>query len=276
MLTKTTQTRNTLQALPPLNHQLQRAPPTTLQSQKQQHMTILFQKINKLTSRVDFLEGRVTQLQAEISISSQVNTVLEAQLDDLQQYQRRSCMIVDGIKPTIKETTEDLMMKIRKAVTEKLIDEKGIDSNNPLSTKDFNDNSDKCHRIGPIRDGKQAAIIKFKSHSFREKAYELQKKIKTSGIRFRVSLTNQRVKLLEKANGLVSDHLYNYENLIKFAYADANGNLRFLLNKRFKGKWTYKFTSEPDMMNLLSKFSNGEDDGTTNKLYNDFSDDIGL
>ena len=145
----------------------------------------LIQKINKLTSRVDFLEGRVTQLQAEISISSQVNTVLEAQLDDLQQYQRRSCMIVDGIKPTIKETTEDLMMKIRKAVTGKLIDEKGIDSNNPLSTKDFNDNFDKCHRIGPIRDGKQAAIIKFKSHSFREKAYELRKKIKTSGIRFR-------------------------------------------------------------------------------------------
>ena len=69
-------------------------------------------------------------------------------------------------------------------------------------------------------------------------------------------------------------YLYNYEDLIKFAYADANGNLRFLLNKRFKGKWAYKFTSEPDMMNLLSKFTNGEDDGTTNKLYNDFSDDV--
>ena len=215
----------------------------------------LTQMVLKLTSRVAELEGKLCRLDSQLSIASTVNDVLRGQLDDLQQYSRRSCLIIDGIKPTAKESTTELKLKVRKLLTRELPDD--IDDESPISNEKFESEFDKCHRLGPIKDGSQAVIIKFKSHGFKERVYAKRKAItnKTTN-KIRVSLTQQRSKLLAKAHGMC-------ESIprIKFAYADVNGGLRLLLNKPFKRRWTIPFTSEYDLEMKLAELCDENNDG---------------
>ena len=37
---------------------------------------------------------------------------------------------------------------------------------------------DKCHRLGPTRDGKQSTVVRFRSHAFKKKVYQKRKEIK--------------------------------------------------------------------------------------------------
>ena len=34
---------------------------------------------------------------------------------------------------------------------------------------------DKCHCVGPVKDGQQTTIVRFKSHKFKEKVYKKKK-----------------------------------------------------------------------------------------------------
>ena len=54
---------------------------------------------------------------------------------------------------------------------------------------------DKCHRIGPLKDdGTQSGIVRFKLHSFRNKANVNKKKCSNHNIKIKLSLTRKRRK----------------------------------------------------------------------------------
>ena len=53
--------------------------------------------IQKLTSRVNVLEGKMCRMEGELVIAKHVSSILEEKLDENQQYSRRSCLLISGI-----------------------------------------------------------------------------------------------------------------------------------------------------------------------------------
>ena len=112
--------------------------------------------IKSLTARIDMLEKRVLELEGVLEVTRNANSLLEQEVDNLQQYQRRTCIIVDGITPVKDETEEQITAKTKNFLIKNFGFEK----------RKVNEELDKCHRLGKAKDGKQSTIIRFKSHSF--------------------------------------------------------------------------------------------------------------
>ena len=112
--------------------------------------------IKSLTARIDMLEKRVLELEGVLEVTRNANSLLEQEVDNLQQYQRRACIIVDGIAPVKDETEEQITAKTKNFLIKNL----------GFEERKVNEELDKCHRLGKAKDGKQSTIIRFKSHSF--------------------------------------------------------------------------------------------------------------
>ena len=165
---------------------------------------------------------------------------LQNELDRHDQYSRRSCLVIDGITPIKNESNNDLIQRIKNLTTDHL-------KRNSVHPDQFDLEFDKCHRIGKVKDNKQAVIIKFKSDAFRERLYRARKSV-PQGIRFRVSLTKRRIDLIENANKAVESI-----DVIKFAYADVNGNLKILLNQPLNGRWALPFNNLQELNELITE-----------------------
>ena len=119
--------------------------------------------------RVGCLEGTVSAMKGELAAVRNVNTLLSRQLDEADSYSRRSCMIVTDLrKPVNDETNEDDTLHVISAVAK----EAGIDGNY------FRKHVGKIHPIGGAKNGNQARIIKFTTHSFKEKVFLQHKRNK--------------------------------------------------------------------------------------------------
>ena len=204
----------------------------------------------EIFKKVELLEKKVEQLESALEISSQVNKVLREEVDHLhsetdrlEQYSRRSCLVIDGINPIKNETNHQLMQRIMNLTTNHL-------NRDNVHPNEFNVEFDKCHPIGQIKDNKQSVIVKFRSNAFRERLYRAKKSTPV-GIKFCVSLTKRRATLVDEATKKVAD----VPN-VKFAYADANGNLKLLLNEKTKsGSWALPFNSMNELEEILAKIS---------------------
>ena len=114
---------------------------------------------------------------------------LEDELDDQQQYSRRNCFLVHGIKEEFKEDVEGKVMEI---FANKL--EAGV-SINDIS---------RSHRIGRFdrnnaNKGKtRPIIVRFSSYRQRKKVFDLKKKLKGQRITITENLTKKRLSLLKK------------------------------------------------------------------------------
>ena len=126
--------------------------------QTQIHMT---KTIKSLTARIDIPEKKVLELEGVLEVTRNANSLLEQEVDNLQQYQRRTCIIVDGITPVKDGTKEQITSKTKNFFIKNL----------GFEERKVNEELDKCHRLGKAKDGKQSTIIRFKSHSFRASVY---------------------------------------------------------------------------------------------------------
>ena len=109
---------------------------------------------------------------------------------------------------------------------------------------------DKCHCIGPLKDdGTQSAIVRFKSHSFQDKAYVNRKKCSNRNLKIKLSLTRKRRKTLTYAYK-IAGKLPN----MNFFYADIHGNLKLRLSKSINNEIVYPFRDKQELFNLLKKF----------------------
>ena len=210
---------------------------------------------DEMLKRITALENNVLILESSLAVSNQANTLLSgevdrlnSEVDRLEQYSRRSCLVISGIHPDKNETTQDLYNKIKNLTTNHLQQES-------VSPNTFDFEFDKCHRIGPVKDNKQSVIVKFRSDAFREHLYK-NRKCLPKGVKFRVSLTKKRIDILEKANEKIKEL-----NGVKFAYADANGNLKLLLKEKTdKGRWTLQFDNLEELDGLLDHPIDGPDE----------------
>ena len=112
--------------------------------------------------RVGHLEGTVSVMEGELAVILNVNTLHSCQLDDVDSYSRKSWMIVTDLrKPDNDKRNEDDALNVISAVAK----EAGVDEN------DFRKHVNKIHRTGGTKNGNQARIIKFTTHSFKEKVF---------------------------------------------------------------------------------------------------------
>ena len=164
--------------------------------------------MDDIRKRLLYLEKRVQDLENELVTVRHVNNILNREVDQLQQYQRRSCIVIDGINTEKEESIDRITKKARNVLIHNLkLDEKEVDSE-----------MDKVHRVGKPKDGKQATILKFKSHSFRAKVYEKRKSIKNKKLKVRVSLTKKRSDLIKYAYSITEDKSLN----LKFLFGDIS------------------------------------------------------
>ena len=97
-------------------------------------------------------------------------------IDRQEQYSRRNCILVHGVKESENEDTDIVVMEtLNELLREKLTDVE-IDRN---------------HRIGKLKKGKQSRpiIIKFVRYNIRNRAFKNTKKLKDTGISITESAT---------------------------------------------------------------------------------------
>ena len=123
-------------------------------------------------------------LESTLIIAQNTNTLLEKEVDDLHQYQRRACIVVDGIQPEDNETEDQIKYKVRNVLTKNL----GFEANQ------VDNEIDKCHRLGKPNRGKQSTIIHFRMHAFRVAVHQKQKTITNNKLKVKLSLTKKRTK----------------------------------------------------------------------------------
>ena len=154
--------------------------------------------VAELTARITSLEKTVERLRSELIITQNVNDILRNEVDDLQQYQRQ-CIVIDGLQTAPNETILHVTQKAENVLAQHL----------RLDPDEVVNQIDKCHRIGKLKDGgTQSAIVIFKSHSFREKAYVNRKKCNNRNIKIKLPLTRKSRKTLTYAYK-ISDKLTN-------------------------------------------------------------------
>ena len=120
-----------------------------------------------------------------------------------------------------------------------------------ISKEEITNNIDKLHKIGKTdKNNTQNTIIKFKSHSFKEKIYFKGKAIKQRDVKIKPSLTKHRIELLKDANTLITD---NHGTNFLFAYADVHGNLKIRLKDARNRREVVRFVKEKDFNNLFAR-----------------------
>ena len=157
----------------------------TLTSATQTTVKSQNQIVAELTARIANLEKTLERLQIELAITKNVNDILTNQVDDLHQYQRRQCIVINGcLQTSPSETILKVIQKTENVLAQHL----------KLDTDEIVNQIDKCHCIGPLKDdGTQSTIVRFKLHSFRE-AYVNRKKCTNRNIKIKLSLTRERKK----------------------------------------------------------------------------------
>ena len=93
---------------------------TNQQQTHQEVETTSSPSLEKLLKRVESLEDKVAELESELIVSKNVNKLLSQEVDDLHQYQRSACIILDGITPSEHETTKQITRKAKNAMVKNL------------------------------------------------------------------------------------------------------------------------------------------------------------
>ena len=110
---------------------------------------------------------------------------LEEELDDQQQYSRRTCLLIHGVKETPREDTDNIVLGV--------MDDK-------LGLKMSINEVTRTHRIGRKRTGEAAKprpiIARFLSYRQRKAVFDRKKNLKGQGIVITESLTKNRFSLL--------------------------------------------------------------------------------
>ena len=80
------------------------------------------------------------------------------QIHDLHQYQSRACILSDGINLREEENEDQITERVKIVLTRNL----------GFNEEEVQQELDKCHRIGPVKDSQQTSIVRFKSHKFKK------------------------------------------------------------------------------------------------------------
>ena len=189
----------------------------------EQHIVVLEKAGASIAGKIDgdSLNGRIENL--------------ELRADENEQYHRRLCLRIFGVElddGKEGESGQECFQKVQNILTEDL----NLDISEMLI--------DRAHRIGPVVDDSDTGkryrpiIIRFATWRHRTQVFKARKA--TKKYKIRPDLTHRRVKLLQKANGLLA----NSNDC--FAFADINCRLCLKL----KDKYRY-FSTETQLLEYV-------------------------
>ena len=109
-----------------------------------------------------------------------VSNFAEQNVDRQEQYSRRNCLLIHGIKEERNESTDDIVVKF---IQDDLQEE--------INFEDL----DRTHRTGKVNNGKSRPIIvKFARYNVHKKIFHNKRKLKGKNASITESLTMLRVK----------------------------------------------------------------------------------
>ena len=159
---------------------------------------------NTFTEKISSMESENKMLKKEIEVLSKKVDELErfkghanSSLDNAEQYSRRSCLRISGVKSTTGESTGDIVLDIAKAC------------NVDLSLFDI----DRSHRILPRKSTSKTSppdiIVKFVSYRSRSAFFRGKSRLKNNtnykGVFINEDLTRYRSSLLWSARRVVKN-----------------------------------------------------------------------
>ena len=203
------------------------------------------EKVVSLENQVESLETQVkdlTPLKKEVeqlkdvkAICSNINNTLLKEIEKMQQYSRRNCIVLEGIPVKPRESISDLEKVVKSTIKTEF----------KLEEKDIAAEFDKTHRIGGItKNRQQRIIVRFKSHGFCEKIYNRRKE--TKPVNVKPSLTKFRLGTLKKAK----DRYANSDD-VDFIYSDILGNLKIRLKNQLDGRFVHSFYDMDELSQII-------------------------
>ena len=109
---------------------------------------------------------------------------------------------------------------------------------------------DKCRSVGPVKYGRQTTIVCFRSHKFKEEVYRKRKTTKNKKIKIKLSLRRSHTKTSNYAHEVTSEN----PEIINFAFADPNGNLKFKLKNSINRKSVFSITNIDEINKMIIDF----------------------
>ena len=128
---------------------------------------------------------------------------MESVLDDQEQYSRRQCLRIYGVKEKANENTDDLVLEIAKMMKVS-IDPRDIDRSHRITPRHVASSlapvSASSSNSTPLPESRpKPIIVKFSRYNARHLMYASKSKLKNSGIVIREDLTSLRQDLFYRA-----------------------------------------------------------------------------
>ena len=152
------------------------------------------ESLQNLSDKLDEIEAenkkkdeKITQLEERVKELEKEKKDIYDNIDEMEQYSRRNCLLLHGVRENSNENTDDIVVK---TISENL----DID----IQKEDL----DRTHRVGKGNraDGKaRPIIIKFARYNVRRNVYSNKRKLKGKSVLITESLTAARVRLLKQA-----------------------------------------------------------------------------
>lgn len=163
-------------------------------------------EICSLKEHIAGQDKKISQLNDRVGVLSSAIDSIKKGNDDLEQYSRRYCLRINGVKKDKNETAGDCLGKVLEISKSLDVDIKESDI-------------DRAHRIGKK---KEVIIVKFHSFSKRTALYRARKgNESTKSTKIHLDLTKQRLDLLDVAKKKIDAHK---QTNVQFVFADINCN----------------------------------------------------
>ena len=126
----------------------------------------LLKKIDELETEIKNKAEKIQLLENRVEILEEEKEFQGKEIDDLEQYSRRNCLLLHGVVETNAECTDDIIIKT-------CAEELGID----VKLEDL----DRSHRLGKVKrnyNKPRPIIVKFARYAVRKKAFSNKKKLR--------------------------------------------------------------------------------------------------
>ena len=138
----------------------------------------------------------IKNLRNDVANLSGTIVEMEKSLDKQEQYSRRNCLLIHGVKERKNENTDDLVVDIIKN-----------DLGEDINVMEI----DRSHRIGKVSNKSRPIIVKFSRYNSRKKLFSNKKKLKGTNYSITESLTKFRMTKLQEAR-----ELHGFKNVWTF------------------------------------------------------------
>ena len=211
-----------------------------------------------LNVKLKALDWQIKENTALIAIKDRVSEVMSQELSKLQQYTRRYSVSVAGVEKKRGEKGADLKKEVEKLIND-------VDSSTTMV------DVDKFHRNGPLKEGKQDLIIRFKSHSAKEQFYKNRKSLgEESRVKIRPSLSPRNKTLLHKAEDYLKE-IADYGGMSNppyFVLANIHGEIQVKFKEESKKGLFVTFNSIKELSTVIAS---AQHEDTDLLIDNDFA-----